>query len=90
MIQSVLEVVMLAERTKAPLTFQISYNDVVWYDVFNQEGIEYVMPRVEPLTYITFGLEWTAAVPFFRIRSGTRQQATIQEEERIFRFVVHQ
>jgi hypothetical protein len=72
------------EWSPAPLTFQISSDNVFYNDVFGADGYEVTVPHVIPGAAIILESEIGRAVAWVKFRSGTRSQPVPQEAQRNF------
>ena len=69
--------------TAANLTFQVSSDNVVFEDLFDNTGHE-VMVNVVPGTVVRLSAAWAVAPLFLKFRSGTRGAPVPQTATRVF------
>ena len=72
--------------TTAPITFQLSYNGVDFYNVFERTGSEVVM-KCHAQSVVPIG-EYLFYIHSVRIRSGTWREPVIQEQDAAFKVVL--
>jgi hypothetical protein len=72
------------ERTRANISFQTSVDGASWFDLFNGEEVVKLFAAdravlIDPPIAI--------AMPFLRIRSGSRQSPVAQQDDRVITVV---
>lgn len=78
-------VLMPGDWDGANLTFQVSFDDVTYWDVFDEVGNEIMYAcRAGTAVRIKGGLQ---SVGYFKIRSGTSDAPVVQSEDRNFKVV---
>jgi hypothetical protein len=70
----------------ASITFQLSYDGVDFYDVFDRDGGEVIMKCV-PMSVVPIG-EYLFYIHSVKIRSGTRRSPIIQLQDAAFKIVL--
>lgn len=72
----------------APLTFQWSFDNITFYDIFERDGTEaqfVVRPNTIVAVASPFGLY---NVPYVKLRSGARSSPINQSADRVFSVIV--
>ena len=72
--------------TPASVTFQLSMDGTNFYDVFDTDGNELVLP-IRPKSIIPFG-NYLLAIHSLKIRSGTQRAPVVQAAARVFSIVL--
>ena len=80
-------IVMPAEWTDAPLTFQLSNDGISWNDAFTMDGYE-VQAVAVANSVVIVPLTVGRSVGWIKIRSGSRADPIAQEAERVFTMVL--
>ncbi len=70
--------------SRAPLTFQISSDGLLYNDLFGLDGYEVTLANVEPGTAVIVPHGIGIAVGWLKLRSGTRDNPVPQPEDREF------
>ena len=71
----------------ANVSFQISEDNVTFYDLFDSNGAE-IIRAIRPNTAIAFDLSLTQAAPYFKMRSGHRDIPIAQAADRVFTLIL--
>jgi len=80
-------VVMPPLWTKAAvITFQLSYDGVDFYNVYDRSGEETAMRCIQQ-SVVPIG-EYLFYIHSLKIRSGTHREPVVQEEDRVFKVVL--
>ena len=66
----------------APMSFQVSANDVEYYDLFDDQGRE-VMLDISPHTANVASVRWRDIVRYIKVRAGVRNDTTPPVRDRI-------
>ena len=76
-------IIVPAGWTLAPLTFQLSVDDISYNDVFDQSGREMQYP-ITPGTVVIIELKFRIVGSYLKLRSGTREHPVTQPAARAF------
>jgi hypothetical protein len=69
------------------LTFQLSTDNVEWFDSYQADGIERMM-AVKPGGVFALGGEFARMAKYVRLRAGTKDHPVPQAADRVFKLVV--
>jgi len=89
----ILRCIMPTEWTRAPLSFQLSVDDVEYGDLYhttpeNFDPFEVVAPEVVPGSVVTLPPNMSSTVFYVRVRSGPRVAPVKQAADRVIKFVL--
>src|SRR5262245_62988986 len=69
------------------LTFQLSVDNVEWFNSYQADGSERIM-AIKPGGVIALGGEFSRMCKWVRVRAGTSDQPVSQAADRVFRIMV--
>lgn len=73
--------------TEAKISFQVSFDNISFFDLFDSTGFE-ISRFVVPGAAVEIVSSLTQAALYFKIRSGSRADPIAQESDRIFQLIL--
>jgi len=76
-----------SDWTDAEVSFQVSYDNISFWDLFDNKGYEVTRPVI-PGVAVALSPELTQAARYLKVRSGSRTKFEAQEADRVFTLVL--
>jgi len=73
----------------ADLTFQVSADNVAYWDVFERDGTEFKFHQIAAKAAVLVSSIFSQSVGWVKFRSGTRDRPIIQPADRQFQIVLN-